>query len=203
VGRRKWLISDVPPRHGDRRANGPRAAAAVVIALAVAFAAVAIGGCGGGGSGGSSTSSATNFAGANNGTTSQGTTDRATSTTSTGGGSAPGQVGQRLTIPEVVEAVLTSSDPAKACGKDYVTSQYVKASYGDAQGCRQSQTPKNAATSVDINGVAQDSSDPSMANVKAVPSGGVNDGEKLTVSLVKEDGAWKVDALKSNAPVGP
>jgi len=84
-----------------------------------------------------------------------------------------------------------------------VTSHYVKASYGDVQGCMQSQTPKNAAASVEVNAVSQDSNDPSLASVRAVPRGGVNDGEKLTVSLVKEGGAWKVDALKSNAPVGP
>jgi ribonuclease PH len=35
------------------------------------------------------------------------------------------------------------------------------------------------------------------------PVDGLYDGEKITVSLVKEDGTWKVDSLKSNAPVGP
>jgi hypothetical protein len=43
----------------------------------------------------------------------------------------------------------------------------------------------------------------SQATVTLRPVGGLYDGEKLTVSLVKENGDWKVDELKSNAPVGP
>jgi hypothetical protein len=44
---------------------------------------------------------------------------------------------------------------------------------------------------------------PPRAAAKVVPKGGLYDGDKITVSLVKEDGTWKVDSLKSNAPVGP
>jgi hypothetical protein len=43
----------------------------------------------------------------------------------------------------------------------------------------------------------------SRATVTLQPMGGLYDGEKLTVSLAREDGAWKVDELKSNAAVGP
>jgi hypothetical protein len=39
--------------------------------------------------------------------------------------------------------------------------------------------------------------------VKIVPKGGVYSGEKLTVTMVKEGDDWKIDAVKSNAPVGP
>jgi hypothetical protein len=67
----------------------------------------------------------------------------------------------------------------------------------------QAQTSKSAATSVRISTVTQTSNQPGMASVKAVASGGVYHGEKLTVSLVKEQNAWHVDGLKSNAPVGP
>jgi hypothetical protein len=50
------------------------------------------------------------------------------------------------------------------------------------------------------------------ATVKAVPNGGSNDGETVTVSLVRDAAPppyqrwgtiWKVDELHSNAPVGP
>jgi hypothetical protein len=39
--------------------------------------------------------------------------------------------------------------------------------------------------------------------VRVRPSGGVYDGERITVSLVREGGEWKIDALHSNVPVGP
>jgi hypothetical protein len=84
-----------------------------------------------------------------------------------------------------------------------VTQHYLDAAYGGRQGCIQAQSPKNAATSVDVGPVTQASNQPRAAAAKASPTGGLYNGEKLTVSLVKEDGAWKVDALKSNAPVGP
>jgi hypothetical protein len=35
-----------------------------------------------------------------------------------------------------------------------------------------------------------------------VPTGGPYDGERITVSLVR-DPRWAVDQLKSNVPVGP
>jgi hypothetical protein len=56
---------------------------------------------------------------------------------------------------------------------------------------------------VEIMGQASASTGTATATVKVVPHGGVYDGEKLTVSLIKEDQDWKVDSLKSNAPVGP
>jgi hypothetical protein len=112
-------------------------------------------------------------------------------------------VGQNLTIPQVVEVFLTSSDSAKTCGDQYVTQHYLSAAYGGRSGCVQAQSPKSAATSVDVGLVTQASNQPRAASVKASPKGGIYDGEKLTVSLVQEGGSWKVDGLKSNAPVGP
>jgi hypothetical protein len=41
------------------------------------------------------------------------------------------------------------------------------------------------------------------ATVMLRPSDGTYDGDKITVSLIRVDGIWKLDALKSNAPVGP
>jgi hypothetical protein len=125
--------------------------------------------------------------------------------TTTTGGSNGGQAGQRLTVPQVIEAVLTSSDPATVCGADYVTQHYLSAAYGGKQGCIQAQDPKNAAASVQIKHLQ--APDPTFTPLTSkgtvIPQGGLYDGEKLTISLVQEDGTWKVDALKSNAPVGP
>jgi hypothetical protein len=129
----------------------------------------------------------------------------ATSTTTSPRGASAGQAAQRLTIPEVVEAVLTSSDPAQVCSTRYVTQHYLSAAYGGKQGCVQAQDPKSAASSVQVSQSIQldGAAPPVQATAKAVPKGGIYDGENLTVSLVKEDGTWKIDGLKSNAPVGP
>jgi hypothetical protein len=100
--------------------------------------------------------------------------------------------------------VLVSGDANQACGSNYVTEHYLRASYGGEEGCVQAQSSKNAASSVDVNAVSTAGrSGVTLAKAKVVPDGGLNDGEKLTVTLVKEDADWKVDELKSNAPVGP
>ncbi len=102
--------------------------------------------------------------------------------------------------------MLVSGDSKKACGSGYVTPHYLEAAYGGKQGCLQAQSAHSAAKSLRIGDVIRPdtaSSPPPVAIAKVVPSGGLYDGEKITVSLVKEGGDWKVDELRSNAPVGP
>jgi hypothetical protein len=86
-----------------------------------------------------------------------------------------------------------------------VTSHYLSDAYGSKQGCVQAQKPGAAASSVAIQRI--NAPDPTIApnrtTAKVVAHGGIYDGEKLTVSLVQEGGSWKVDAIRSNAPVGP
>jgi hypothetical protein len=197
------LINDVPDGPGDRRTNGPRTIAAIVAALAATLLAAAIAGCGGGGSESSSTSTSASVT--TTPTTSTHTTPTTSTATSTAGGSSGGQVGQHLSIPQVVELVLTSSDPAKVCGSQYVTQHYLGVAYGGKQGCVQAQDPKSTAISVHVDHVISldSAGPPPQASAEAAPNGGIYDGEKVRVSLVKEDGSWKVDGLKSNAPVGP
>jgi hypothetical protein len=107
------------------------------------------------------------------------------------------------TVSDVLDAVLTSGDPAKACGTDYVTERYLSMAYGGKQGCVQAATPQSAADSLDIRGLAGGSAKPGSGSVTVLPHGGVYDGEKIKVSLVREGPEWKIDSLKSNAPVGP
>ena len=107
------------------------------------------------------------------------------------------------TVSDVLDAVLTSGDPAKACGTDYVTERYLSMAYGGKQGCVQAATPQRAADSLDIRGLAGGSAKPGSGSVTVLAHGGVYDGEKITVSLVREGTEWKIDSLKSNAPVGP
>jgi hypothetical protein len=193
--RRKWLINDVPHRHGDR---GRRTARAAALAIA-AIVAAALAACGGGGS---STSAGTTTPGGTPG----GTASAPGTTTSSGSGNPFGGSGgaeKGHTVADVLDAVLASGDPNKACSTDYVTEQYLRAAYGDEQGCVQAQKPSSAAKSVDIEGLVGGSGESGTATVKVVAHGGVYAGEKITVSLVKEGDAWKIESLKSNAPVGP
>ena len=190
------MISDVPDRPRDRRAHRPRAGAAVVVPLAVAV--IALGGCGGGGADSSSTtSSTTTSAGTPPSTSSNRTTTSSASTTNTGGGKA----GQRHSIPDIIDAVLTSADPAKACGADYVTAHYLNVAYGGKEGCVEAQSSGSVARSLSFGDVVPERS--ATASMSVTPKGGIYNGEKLHVTLVREDGVWKVDTLKSNAPVGP
>jgi len=81
-----------------------------------------------------------------------------------------------------------------------VTEHYVHAAYGDTAGCIRAQNQGAAAKSL---GSYSEKIAGNAATVGVRPVGGIYDGEKLTVSLVREDGTWKVDGIKSNAPVGP
>ncbi len=102
-------------------------------------------------------------------------------------------------------AVLASTDPNKACSTDYVTAHYLSVAYGGKQGCVQAQAPASAPKSLNMNDVIllDTAKPPPQASVRVAPDGGLYNGEQLLVSLVKEDGTWKIDELKSNAPVGP
>jgi hypothetical protein len=198
VGSRKWLINDVPDGPGDRRPNGPRAIAAVVAALAATLLAAAIAGCGGGGSESSTSTSAAT-------TTQASTQARTTSTGSitTRGTNGSGGAGHGQTPQQAVNGVLIKVGPDNCVaggGSSNVTEHYIHAAYGDTGGCIRAQNKGAAAKSLDsysqkITG--------NTGTVEVRPVGGIYDGEKITVLLVKEDGGWKVDALKSNAPVGP
>jgi hypothetical protein len=170
------------------------------IAVAATLAAGALAGCGGGGD---ETTTGAGTAGTPPGTTSSWSTTTGATTTGGAGGAADSQVEKGHTIADVVDAVLASGDPDKACGSDYVTDAYISAAYGDEDGCIQAQTKASAADSARIQSVQPASLDPPRASAKATPEGGQYDGEELTIKLVKEDDVWKVDSLESDAPVGP
>jgi hypothetical protein len=97
--------------------------------------------------------------------------------------------------------VLLSDNPNKACSGNYVTPHYLRMAYGARQGCIDAGSPSGA---IAIGFVSYEAHvQGSQATVQVRPQGGLYKGEKLTLSLVKEGGDWKVDSLKSNAPVGP
>jgi hypothetical protein len=187
------LIRDV----SQRALIGHHGAVAAGLAGALA-AAVLLAGCGGGGGSGTSATTSGSGGGPATSTTGAGTTTGSGSTNPFGGGAAKGH-----TVSDALDAVLTSGDPKEACSTDFVTEQYLTSAYGDEQGCAKAVTPKSAAQSVDIQGLEGGSGQSGTATVKVLAHGGVYDGEKITVTLVKDGQDWKVDSLKSNAPVGP
>jgi hypothetical protein len=193
------LINDVPDGPRDRRTHGPRTAAPLVAALATAFIAAAIAGCGGGESSTSTSASVTTTPGAPSHTTST-----STNPGSTGGNKGPRPGQHNPTPKDSVTAVLTRVTPrdclAGMTRATNVTAHFVHAAYGDVQGCIHALNQGAVAKSL---GSYSEKVAGNTATVEVRPVGGIYDGEKLTVSLVKEDGSWKVDSMKSNAPVGP
>lgn len=164
------------------------------LGLAVAMAVAAFAGCGGDGGGddtaGSPPTGST--------TAAQGTTSA--TTISEGDGGADRRQRNQSTDPRTaVEAVLTSGDPGKACAK-YVTARYLRVAYGGRLGCIQGHAPSGAADELDFKSVRVDGDG---ATAVVVPSGGPYDGERVTVSLVRDGGRWAVDELDADVPVGP
>ena len=101
-------------------------------------------------------------------------------------------------VRTAVEAVLTSDDPADACGR-YVTQHYLSIAYGSRQGCVQAQAPGSAARSLgsysaDIHG--------ETATAVAEPNGGPYDGARITVTLVGGP-SFQVDGLALQRPGRP
>ncbi len=122
-----------------------------------------------------------------------------------GGGASGGTGGSASELtPEqqvdyAIKGVLASGVPGLAC-EQLATEKYVKDTFGSRKGCIKSTVPGSAATyletsKIEING--------DEATAVARPTGGPSNGETIQVSLVREGGTWKVDSLKSNAPVGP
>jgi hypothetical protein len=85
------------------------------------------------------------------------------------------------------------------CG-DLVTARFLKKAYGGAQGCKAAFGSGGVANSVRIEKVQPEGR---FALVIAVPNGGPSNGERLAVSLVRDAGVWQVEAIHSNAKVGP
>jgi hypothetical protein len=158
------------------------------LAVALALSAAAFAGCGGDDDGAGATSTAAPV-------------PASTSTTTTGGGDTSGteRVGPKKLVRRAVEAVLTSGDAADACGR-YVTEHYLKVAYGDRRGCVQAQAPGSAARKLDFKALRTNGD---RGTAVVVPSGGPYDGERVTVSLVRDGPRWAVDELEANVPVGP
>ena len=142
-----------------------------------------------------STPSVTQTATPNTSTAQPATSNSTTSTGEQAGGSKPTQP----TTPDAtVEAALTATDAQLACG--LYSDVLLKSSYGDTGGCVAAIEAGGSAKSVRI---VSSKTSGSTATVVAIPSGGPSSGEKLTYSLVTENGQWRLDKVDSNVKVGP
>jgi hypothetical protein len=189
---RKWLINDVPDGPGDRRPNGPRTIAAPVAALATALLTAAFAGCGGGSSTSTSASVST--------TRSTSTQTPPTSSTTISTTATVKEANHPPTPTAAVRLLLLSSTPQTGCSSDVVTQHYLRAAYGGRGACLKAVSSKNAAKSLAAVGTRIIDG---TVMVTVHPVGGIYDGEKITVSLIKNGAGWQVDGIKSNAPVGP
>jgi hypothetical protein len=102
-------------------------------------------------------------------------------------------------IDRAIKRVLASGVPGLACER-HATGRYLETAFGGRAGCIRSTVPASAAKSVAVRGVEISGR---TASAKAIPDGGPSDGETIRVSLIRAGGVWKVDSLRSNAPVGP
>ena len=126
------------------------------------------------------------------------TTQRTASTPAAAGG-VEAELSPEAQVDLAIKGVLASAAPDLACRR-YATLSYVKQTFGSRSGCVQSTVPASAAESVKVTKI-EISGD--KATAKAVPTGGPSGGETIEVKLVRQGGIWKVDSLRSNAPVGP
>ncbi len=122
-----------------------------------------------------------------------------------GAGDGGGSGGEAVELPprEAVRvsltAVLAGGDPEAACGS-FVTEAYLDTAYGGRGGCVGAQAPAAVAKTLNVRSIGVDGD---RARAFVVPSGGVLDGQRLTVGLLLEGGVWKVDSLRADVPVGP
>ena len=113
------------------------------------------------------------------------------------GGSSSGTSDEQQ-IATAAETVIGGNDPEKTCER-YATIVYVKHAYGDVKGCR-SAVAEQKAFAVDVGGIDLNGK---TATAKAKPKGGPNQGETLKVDLIRQEGVWRVDLVRSDVKVGP
>jgi hypothetical protein len=102
---------------------------------------------------------------------------------------------------EVVELVLTTTNPEDACVPPHVTEAYVQSAYGSASGCAQALGEGGpVAERVTVEPVDDSGGE---ATTTAIARGGVYNGEEIEVQLVRQGDAWSVDAIKVDVPAGP
>jgi hypothetical protein len=164
----------------------------IAIAACLGLLVLALPACGGDDE---TTTTVTSEPGATGATGTTGEEGGSGGTPGAGGGASSGDESQ---VAQAVEQVVGGGDPEASCTTQ-VTENYVRAAYGDEQGCRAA-VEGQGTFAVEVEDVTVEGE---SADATAIPGGGPNKGENLTVRLVDDDGEWKVDYLRSDAPAGP
>lgn len=128
-------------------------------------------------------------------TTAQGSTGQ----TTTGGGGAAPATDEELIRTTIQDFLTVPGDPS-VCD-ELITPRFLRASYGDRQGCVAARKPRALADQVAI--LARKPGPGGAAIVTVKPQGGVFGGQTLKVTLVKAGGEWRIDKITSNVKVGP
>jgi hypothetical protein len=116
----------------------------------------------------------------------------------TGGGGGGQGPTDRQEIERNLATVVSGGDPELVCD-ELATERFIRSAYGNLQGCRDAVL---AQRTVDVRVVGV-TIDGSSARATAIPLAGPSEGDRQKAELVLEAGVWRVDALRSNAPVGP
>jgi hypothetical protein len=102
-------------------------------------------------------------------------------------------------VRAVIEAFVTSTNPAVVCGA-VVTDDLLERAFGDRRGCREALAPEAVADRVEVRAIRVGEGG---ASAIAVPRGGVNDGLEVEVELVESNGALLIDRFEADVPPGP
>lgn len=131
-------------------------------------------------------------------TTTGGYTASTTSTTT-----APDDNGQtdRQFVSQAAVSFLAGPNAERVCDSG-VTPAFLKKAYGNRSGCIAARKPASLAHSVRLSEIQIQQG---TATLTADAKGGVyGKGQKLKMGLVRDGtGAWRVNTVKSNVPVGP
>jgi hypothetical protein len=109
-----------------------------------------------------------------------------------GGGSGSGDEDQ---IRTTIETAFTKSDPA-LCAQ-VLSESFISAFYGTLARCRQSAASGQNADRVSVSAISVDG-DHATALTRA--SGGSASPKPVTLKLIKQSGAWKIDGVTGRLP---
>jgi hypothetical protein len=128
------------------------------------------------------------------------TTATGSTTTSTTEQYSPAAEREKITV--LITDFLSSPDAAAVCDTQ-LTPQFLKAAYGDRQGCLLARKQPTLASSVQVGEIDITSGAGDKATTPATAKGGAYDGQKLTFETVRIGQAWQVSSVESNVKVGP
>lgn len=115
------------------------------------------------------------------------------------GGEATSGATDRQQIRASIEGLVVDPDNQFVCA-EVIGRRLLEAAYGDRQGCLKGRRPATLAESVKVSALRIDGD---TATAKAIPSGGLYDGETLEIEAVRESGRWRIERFVADIPVGP